>query len=213
VVEVLEKDGRGLNLTREVVDGIARHSKGRGKILGGVGKVLPATLEGQLVRVADIVAYVNHDLDDALRGGVLKNQDIPRRLLNTLGRSHSQRIGRAVKDVLEATDLDQAPRIKMSKKMELALNQLRDFLWERVYDNPTVHDEFIKCHMMLEQLFQLFSEKPKVFFQVTGKRRPSGRTARERAICDFLAGMTDRYAMRLFEKLFIPLPWPVNRQN
>jgi len=209
VVEVLERDGRGLNLTREVVDGIAKHSKGRGRILGGAGKALPATLEGQLVRVADIVAYVNHDLDDALRGGVLRRQDVPRRLLRVLGESHSQRIARSVQDVLKTTDLDRKARIVMSAGMEEALHEMREFLWTRVYDNPTVHDEFIKCHMMLHQLFQLLLDDAKAFRRVTGKKQPRTRAVKERAICDFLAGMTDRYAMRLFETLFVPMPWPV----
>jgi len=87
---------------------------------------------------------------------------------------------------------------------------MREFLWERVYDNPTVHDEFIKCHMMLHQLFQLLSDRPDVFKRVTGKTQPKTRAVKERAICDFMAGMTDRYAMRLFESLFVPLPWPVD---
>ena len=209
VVQVLERGGRGLNLTREVLDGIARHSKGRGKILSGAGKRLPATLEGQLVRVADIVAYVNHDLDDALRGGVLKQRDVPARLLSVLGRTHSQRIGRAVKDVLENTRLDHSPRIILGAGMERALMEMRDFLWEHVYDNPTVHEEFGKCHKMLEAFFRRFLDEPATFRRVTGHPVPKTRSGRMRAICDFLAGMTDRYAIRLFEELFLPRPWPV----
>jgi dGTPase len=210
VVQVLERGGRGLNLTREVLDGIARHSKGRGKILGGAGKHLPATLEGQLVRVADIVAYVNHDLDDALRGGVLKQPDVPARLLSVLGRTHSRRIARAVKDVLDHTRLDHLPRIVLGAEMEEALMEMRDFLWERVYDNPTVHEEFAKCHKMLEAFFQRFMDEPAVFRRITGHPVPKTRTARMRAVCDFLAGMTDRYAIRLFDELFLPRPWPVS---
>jgi dGTPase len=209
VVQVLERGGRGLNLTREVVDGIARHSKGRGQILGGAGKDLPATLEGQLVRVADIAAYVNHDLDDALRGGVLMQSDVPRRLLSVLGRTHSQRIGRVVKDVLRNTRLDRLPRIVLGTQMEGALMEMRDFLWEHVYDNPTVHEEFDKCHKMLEGFFHRFLDEPAVFRRVTGQPVPRMRAERMRAVCDFLAGMTDRFATRLFEELFLPRPWPV----
>jgi len=209
VVQVLERDGKGLNLTREVVDGIARHSKGRGKIISGAGKQLPATLEGQLVRVADIVAYVNHDLDDALRGGVLKQPDVPQRLLAVLGRTHSQRIARAVKDVLDHTRLDHLPRIVMGAEMEEAVIEMRDFLWEHVYDNPTVHEEFAKCHKMLEAFFQRFLDEPATFRRITGHSVPKTRAGRMRAVCDFLAGMTDRYAIRLFDELFLPRPWPV----
>jgi dGTPase len=209
VVQVLEQGGRGLNLTREVLDGIARHSKGRGKILGGADRDLPVTLEGQLVRVADIAAYVNHDLDDALRGGVLKRQDVPAGLLSVLGRTHSQRIARVVKNVLSNTHLDQTPRIVLGAGMERALMEMRDFLWENVYDNPTVHVEFAKCHKMLEVFFRLFVEEPATFRRVTGHLAPKTRMGRMRSICDFLAGMTDRYAIRLFDELFLPRPWPV----
>jgi len=212
VVEVLEKDGLGLNLTAEVIDGIARHSKGRGKILQGASKALPKTLEGQLVRVADIVAYVNHDTDDALRGGIIKLSDIPKRLLSVLGRTHSQRISRAAKDVLENTDLDNSSRIKISSEMEQAIEQMRDFLWDKVYYNPTVHDEFAKCYKMLEELFHLFLDKPEVFKTVTDQEVPEDKAKRRRAVCDFLAGMTDRYAIRLYKGLFIPKPWPVSQK-
>jgi dGTPase len=211
VVEVLERDGKGLNLTREVVDGIARHSKGLGSILGGKAK-LPMTLEGQLVRVADIVAYVNHDLDDALRGGVLKHADIPRRLLRAVGATHSKRITRAVKDVLQATDLDADARIRMSAGMEQALHDMRGFLWEKVYDNPTVHEEFNKSHVMLGQLFELLSTDAATYRRLTRKPLPASRAAKQRAACDFLAGMTDRFAIRLFEDLFVPMPWPLSLQ-
>jgi dGTPase len=145
---------------------------------------------------------------------VLTIGDVPRRLLSVVGRTHSQRIAHTVQDVLRTTDLDNQARIVMSSQMEQALVNLRDFLWDRVYENPTVHDEFKKCHAMLQQLYQLFLEDPAVFHRVAG-HRGSGtrqrRRARERAICDFIAGMTDRYATRLFETLFVPRPWPVDQ--
>jgi len=205
VVEKLENNGRGLNLTGEVVDGIARHSKGRGSITRGKAN-LPSTLEGQLVRIADIIAYVNHDTDDALRGGVLKLSDIPRPLVRALGRTHSERIGRAVRDVLEHTDLDREPVIHLSEEMEEALQGMRDFLWDNVYDNPTVHDEFIKCQRLLEELFHLFVSRPELFASLSGQP-PEHEEPIERRVCDFLAGMTDRYAIGLFRSLFVPRPW------
>jgi len=213
VVEKLERVGKGLNLNREVVDGIARHSKGRGGILGGGAVDLPQTLEGQLVRVADIVAYVNHDLDDALRGGVLRLQDVPRDLLQVVGRSHSRRITRAVKDVLRHTDLDREPGICMGAEMEAALRAMRDFLWDNVYDNPLVHDEFVKSQAMLEKLYVHFLDEPQSFRRFAGGPVLSSRRARARAVCDFLAGMTDRYAVRLFETLFVPRPWPAEPRS
>jgi len=209
VVEELENGGQGLNLTREVVDGIARHSKGRGHIVRGAAERLPLTLEGQLVRIADIVAYVNHDTDDALRGGVLRLSDIPRPLLKTLGRTHSQRIARAVKDVLASTNLDREPRVRMSAEMEQAIAEMRDFLWENVYDNPTVHDEFIKCQRMLEELFGLLLERDELYRQLLGHAPDGSRERRRRAVCDFVAGMTDRYAIGLFERIYLPQPWPL----
>jgi len=209
VVERLSREGRGLNLTREVIDGIARHSKGKGRILDGAEGNLPMTLEGQLVRLADIVAYVNHDLDDAIRGRVIRLQDVPQRLLTVLGRTHSQRINRVVKDVIAHTDLDALPRVMVGEEIEDALKEMRDFLWGQVYENPVVHDEFLKGQKMLEELYHLFMGKPDLFQRVSGQRAGESPAEAQRAVCDFLAGMTDRYATRLFEVLFIPKPWPV----
>ncbi len=208
VVEILEKEGHGLNLTWEVLDGIAKHSKGKGKILGGAGHHLPRTLEGQIVRVADIIAYVNHDLDDALRGGVLRLQDVPKNLLSVVGRTHSQRIARAVKDILKNTDLDRGEGIAMSEDMEQAIVDLRAFLWDRVYENPTVHDEFKKCHTMLEHLFHLLMSDKTIFTRLLGPGPPDCDERKMRMVTDFLAGMTDRFATRLYKELFIPRPWP-----
>ncbi|RME19664.1 MAG: HD domain-containing protein, partial [Deltaproteobacteria bacterium] len=208
VVEVLENQNRGLNLTREVVDGIARHSKGRGNIIRGAER-LPSTLEGQLVRISDIIAYVNHDTDDALRGGVLRPSDIPARLRKVLGHTHSQRIARAVKDIIRNTNLDHEPKIMMSEEMEQALLQMRDFLWDRVYDNPTVHDEFIKCQRLIEELFHLLCSSDELYLKATGSEPEGNQRARRRAVCDFIAGMTDRYAIGLFKAIHLPMPWPV----
>jgi len=127
-----------------------------------------------------------------------------------LGRTHSKRIARAVKDVLGNTDLDREPLVKIGADMEAAIRDMRDFLWEHVYDNPTVHDEFIKCHAMLEQLFNLFIEQPTLFGKLSDQRVPDMPEPRRRMVCDFLAGMTDRYAIDLFKKMFIPRPWPVS---
>ncbi|MBN2493736.1 MAG: deoxyguanosinetriphosphate triphosphohydrolase [Deltaproteobacteria bacterium] len=207
VVEVLERDGKGLNLCAEVVDGIAGHSKGKGRILEGAR--LPATLEGQLVRLADITAYVNHDLDDALRAGVIDLSDVPRELLSVLGRTHSKRISRIVTDVIDETDLDRDARIRLRAETERALSELRDFLYSRVYENPAVHEEFTKCRKLLSDIYLRLVGEPRLFRRLTGQRLPAGSKARKQAVCDFVAGMTDRYAMRVYEALFVPQPFPV----
>jgi dGTPase len=209
VVEVLERNGRGLNLSAEVIDGIARHSKGRGRILGGVGSKLPMTLEGQLVRVSDIIAYVNHDLDDAIRSGVIRMQDVPKKLLRILGGTHSERIGRMVTSVLKTTALDRERVIRLNAAMEKALQDMREFLYERVYDNPVVHEEFVKCRKILRDIYGIFCEQPALFHQITGQKLSSDKNARRKGICDFVAGMTDRFALRLYETLFVPKPWPI----
>jgi len=209
VVTVLEREGRGLNLTREVVNGIGRHSKGKGLILGGAADELPFTLEGQLVRVSDIVAYVNHDLDDALRGGILKLADVPARLVRVLGATHSRRIHRMVTDIVKHTDLDGGGPVRLSNGMEEALGEMRAFLYQRVYENPRVHEEFEKCSKMLKDMFEVFWEKPEVFLRHSGQELPGSEALRRRTIADFIAGMTDRYATRLYQELFVPRPWPI----
>ncbi len=148
-------------------------------------------------------------LDDAIRGRVIHLQDVPRRLLTVLGRTHSRRIQRVVKDVIEHTDLDHLPRIVLGEEIEDALKEMREFLYEAVYENPVVHDEFGKGQKMLEELFHLFVDKPELFKRISHQPIEDALEQRERAVCDFLAGMTDRYATRLFELLFIPRPWPM----
>jgi dGTPase len=249
VVDLLERDGAGLNLTHEVRDGILKHSKGKGTILGeevargvggegvlagegGVGgvreeeavgrvggeggkaatpAVLAATLEGQVVRLSDILAYVHHDFDDALRARVLTEDQVPAAIATELGRRHGERVGRMVADVIASSDLSSSapPRIRLSPARLQALTALRDFLYERVYDNPTVHSELEKGERILEGLWHHFIGHETLFRQ---RYWPKGVPEGEplwRAVCDFLAGMTDRYAIRLYEELFMPRPWPV----
>jgi dGTPase len=208
VCDVLEREGRGLNLTHEVRDGIATHSKGRGDILGG--SRLPATLEGQVVRVADIIAYVNHDLDDAMRARLLQPDDIPEPVRSSFGLTPSERIAGLVRDVLGASDLEAEPRIRLSPAGNQALLVLRDFLYERVYDNPRVHQELLKAEGILSALWQHFlHEQPELFRREYWPAGLDPAEAQERAVTDFLAGMTDRYAIRLYQKLFLPQRWPL----
>ncbi len=207
VVDLLERDGQGLNLTYEVRDGISRHSKGRGEILCEDPDSMATTLEGQVVRIADIIAYINHDIDDAARGGVISQKDIPVRCINLLGETHSKRINTMVNDIItETLRLDDA-KLHVTEKILSAMNELRDFLWNRIYENEMVHADFHKAAKILTELFQYFLEHSDTFLFFIEKE--SLYDSPERCICDFLAGMTDRYAFNLYEKVFLPLPWKI----
>jgi dGTPase len=207
VVDLLEKDGRGLNLTFEVRDGILKHTKGRGEILCDDLSAMASTLEGQVVRIADIIAYINHDIDDAIRGGVISQGDIPRDCLDCLGDTHSKRINRMVNDIVLESLRAGGGRLSMKKEILSAILDLREFLWERVYENEAVHADFPKAAMILKEVYQYFVSHSDYFLRLI--ERESLYDSLERYICDFLAGMTDRYAFNLYEKLFLPLPWVI----
>ena len=208
VVEVLEKDGRGLNLTEEGRDGILRHSKGRGNVLleGSGQKAL--TLEAEIVRIADIVAYVNHDLDDAMRAGLLGEGDLPPDIRRALGGSPSERFARLVHDVIRGSDVDGGGHIEMTGEVHGALLALRDFLYARVYENPVVHDEFVKAQRILGDLHAWCLEDPRRLAARYGVAPREGEAV-ERAVTDWLSGMTDRFAIATWEELFVPRPWSV----
>ncbi|MGE5199044.1 MAG: deoxyguanosinetriphosphate triphosphohydrolase [Rhodospirillaceae bacterium] len=204
VVDVLERDGAGLNLTWETRDGIAKHSKGkRGSPVGPDVPVKASTLEGQIARVADLIAYVNHDIDDAVRAGVLEERNLPAAPLAVLGATHSARIGRMVKDVVLETRAAGLAEITMSVPVLEAMLDLRAFLFANVYENDLSTAEFRKAAGILGGLWEKVHETPEAFLDA--------RTSREEGIDaaarDFLAGMTDRYAVALYEHLFIPKPW------
>jgi dGTPase len=201
VVEALERDGRGLNLTREVVEGILFHSKGKGPIVyrGELGEEI--TPEAQIVRIADIIAYVNHDLDDALRAEIFSFDRIPRRIIDALGKTHGERIDAMVRDVIASTALDQERRVVLSLKMEAALVELRDFLYDELYNFPLLLAEYEKGEKIINDLFQFFMAEQEEFRQKYLGSLPY-RDGHERAVADFIAGMTDRYAMTLHGELF-----------
>jgi dGTPase len=210
VVEVLERDGQGLNLTYEVLDGIGYHSKGQADLSlePDDEEHLPSTLEGQVVRIADRIAYVNHDLDDAFRAGILTLDDVPKSILDVLGYTHSQRITTLVWDIIEQ-GIDDG-RVKMSSKVLKALNDLKDFLFEKVYLNEKqVKAEANKCRLVIESLFDYYMQHPNEL--PIGPPNKSGLTQKElaRLVCDYIAGMTDRYAIDLFTRLFVPIGWQV----
>jgi dGTPase len=202
VVEVLENDGRGLNLTVEVRDGILKHSKGeKGELLRSRPRSRALTLEGDIVRISDIIAYVNHDIDDGIRAGLLKETDVPKAVRDSLGKTKRARIDRMVRDVIDATLACEYERIAMTPEVLESLEALRTFMFEHLYLIPAIRSEFVKAQRILVDLFEYISSHPEEFLDM--KRDESIK----QLTIDFVAGMTDRYALSLYEKLFFPRKW------
>jgi dGTPase len=212
VVDFLENRGRGLNLTFEVRNGIVKHSKGRNDIFPKDEAELPATFEGQVVRVADIVAYVNHDMDDALRAGILEEGDLPADIRAVVGVRHSKRTGAMVRDLIVESLAAEDGRLHVSKEMLQAITDLRMFLYENVYQYYKVHNEFEKAQRIIRDLYSYFMEKGIGSFngnewESIGQGIWADEKMAHRHVCDFIAGMTDRYAMRIYDHIFLPKPW------
>jgi len=187
------ENGKGLNLTWEVLDGIKCHT----------GLQMPKTLEGEIIRYADKIAYVNHDIDDAIRGGVIKLSDLPKKSLDILGRTHSERIDTLICDVIAESEGKE--HIKMSEKVENAMMTLRKYLFENVYNiGSSAKTEEGKAEKIIKILFAHFMENPTEVSNVT---LADTLFEREEKIVDYIAGMTDRYAVFVYEKLFIPKGW------
>ena len=204
IVDVLENEGQGLNLTWEVRDGVARHSKGKsGMPVGADAEHRASTIEGQIARVADIIAYVNHDIDDAVRAGLLRTEDLPRERTQVLGDTSSQRIGTMVTDVVLQTLNGGLPEIRMGDEILQATVGLRSFLFDAVYENEVATAEFKKAAGILGGLWEKVRQRPAEFLD----RRTIDEEGLDAAARDFVAGMTDRYAVSLYEQLFIPKPW------
>jgi len=204
VVEQLEYEGKGLNLTYEVRDGIFKHSKGKGAIQSKNREDMPDTLEGQLVRASDVIAYVNHDIDDAVRAGVIKAKDIPEHLVAIFGKWYAYRIDKMVEDVVESSLKSGLAKITMSKEIAQGVEELREFLYKRVYFNPTASVELRKTEKIMTDLFTHLMDDPGDLI----KPYPESDSL-ERRVGDAIAGMTDLYALRLYEKFFFPRSWPV----
>jgi dGTPase len=206
VVDFLERNGNGLNLTHEVRNGIVKHSKGKGLIIPDTPGEKAETLEGLTVRVSDIIAYVNHDLDDALRAGVMKRSDIPRDILKVLGDNHSKRIDTMVKDVIYNSLGRDLGELAMSEEVSVATYRLRDFLYERVYESGKIMGEFMKAKKILGDLYGYYLEHiEEVFRDIPAEKKLN----RHRMVCDFVAGMTDSFAMATYERLFLPQQWTI----
>ncbi len=207
VVDLLENDGRGLNLTCEVRDGILKHSKGRGQILPTDTQELGMTLESHVVRISDIIAYISHDLDDSIRGGVIARKDVPDSCAKTLGKTHSRRIGAMVMNLIASSIKAGGHELAIDPGIMGAMLELREFLYQNVYESEKVHREFVKAKKILQELYYHVLEEEQFFGKEIAHYPPG--TPRERMACDFIAGMTDRYALNLYENIFIPKPWMI----
>jgi dGTPase len=193
VVEKLENNGDGLNLTFEVRDAIKCHN----------GETLASTLEGVIVKFADRIAYINHDIDDALRGGILSFSDLPKDITEILGDTHSKRINTMVSSIIYASE--NMNSIQMEPHVWDAMMNMRSFLFDAVYTNPVAKSEEKKAMLMLEGLYDYFvnnpERMPEFFLKI------ADRDGLQRAVCDYVSGMTDRYAIDTFKKIYIPLSW------
>ncbi len=183
---------RGLNLTYEVREGILHHS----------GDVLPDTLEGQIVHIADRIAYINHDIDDAIRAGIMNDADIPQYFLLNIGKTHSRRINNLINDVIKNSE--DINSIQMSKYMNKIFLELREFMFEKVYLNPEAKSEENKAWSIIQFLYEYFAKNPNRMSEV---RYDDYKKIGNTAVVDYIAGMTDRYAIRKYKELFIPKFW------
>lgn len=195
VVEVLEKEGRGLNLTKEVRDGILNHKTSS----------MPSTLEGKIVRFSDKIAYMHHDMDDAIRGKILSEDDIPVELRKTLGNTTTKRLDTFIHDIV--TNSQGKNDIRMSDEISQAMMEMRDFMFENVYTNPVVKGEETKAERLTETLFYYYydnSDKlPEEYIKLMNDRGDS----LERVVCDYVSSMSDRFAINKFTEIYMPNSW------
>jgi dGTPase len=197
-VEVLEKGGQGLNLTYEVRDGIRNHQTAG----------MPATLEGKIVRFADKIAYIHHDMDDAIRGGILTESDVPYEIRSVIGLTTGERLDHFIHDIV--TNSYGKPEIAMSAPVAEAMKNLRQFMFEEVYKNPKAKSEESKAEMLMQTLYDYYlkhiDELPAHLIGLLNNGE-----MKERVVCDHLSSMTDRYAIGKYEELFVPQSWPVSK--
>lgn len=197
IVEILENHGRGLNLTKEVRDGIINHQT--------IGK--PKTLEGKIVRLADKIAYINHDIDDAIRGHIIREEEIPRAFTDILGHSSRERLNTIIHDII--INSEGTGDVIMSEKIEHAMFEMRKYMFKSVYTNPVAKGEEIKAESMIAWLFEYYvnnlERMPEEFLSMIQEK---GETV-TRVVCDYIAGMTDRFAVAKFKELNIPRSWSI----
>ena len=193
-MDILEKDGKGLNLTYEVRDGIRNHQT--------IGK--PHTLEGKIVRLSDKIAYIHHDMDDAIRGGILTEADVPKEICEVIGSSPTERLDHFIHDIVtNSMDKDD---ILMSEPVAEAMTKIRQLMFERVYKNPIAKSEEGKAEMLMETLYQHFlkhlDDLPEEYLNLLSVGEP-----REKVVCDYVGAMTDRFAIAVYEDIYIPKSW------
>ncbi len=195
-VERLEKNGRGLNLTYEVRDGILNHQT--------IGK--PHTLEGKIVRLSDKIAYIHHDMDDAIRGGILKETDVPKEIAEVIGYTTNERLNCFIHDIVSTSFATED--IRMSEPVSEAMMKLRKFMFERVYENPEAKSEEGKAEVLMETLYQHYlkhiDDLPEEFLTLLSEGEP-----RERVVCDYVGAMSDRFAIAQYEEIYIPKSWHI----
>lgn len=213
IVEVLERDGQGLNLTYAVREGIYLHSKARRDIMTTAWGTA-STLEGQIIKICDSVAYINHDIDDALRAGVLRQEELPADALEVLGQTHGERLNSMVGDLISfnswATGAGQPPDpplIGMSPAVLAATNRLREFMYREVYLNQRAKSDDEKVRFVIETLYAHFVRHPDQLPDDLLRINRQRQEPPERAVVDYIAGMTDRYALEVFRRIFIPRTW------
>lgn len=197
VVEKLERDGDGLNLTYEVLEGIAYHSKGMGPIQLGDSCV---ALEARVLRISDIIAYINHDIDDAIRAGIIEKKDLPVQAVAIIGKTHGERIDRLIKNIIDVAINNNYEYLGLGDIYLKAVEVMREFLYKRVYENPIIIKEVEKAKKVLEELYLYYYDNidkvPQLFLNVNEDKKEG--------VIDFIAGMTDRYALWIYSEIFIP---------
>lgn len=200
IVDILERDGRGLNLTDAVRDGILHHSKPRATITGSIAGT-PGSLEGQVLKIADGVAYINHDLDDALRAAIVQPREVPLAVTDILGATHARRIDTLVRDIIDRSNVESPPgTIAMSAEVESAANALRTFLFERVYGPINEQEETKRAQHVVAALFHYFAADPS---RIPPRERVN-EDSPQRLAADYVASMSDRYAVETFERIYVP---------
>lgn len=195
LVEYLEKDGQGLNLTWEVLDGFANHQTDGS----------PSTLEGRVVRYSDKIAYFHHDMDDAIRGGILSNDDVPEEIAQVLGHSMEKRLNTYVHDII-SNSMGKSI-LQMSEPVEKAYRQFRDFMFENVYTNPKAKGEEAKAMGIVEQLFNYYCKNIDLLPGYLKRRMDECGDSRERVACDYISSMTDRFAIARYADIYVPKSW------
>jgi len=195
IVEHIERNGDGLNLTYETRDGILCHTGGK----------KPETMEGNVVRIADRIAYVNHDLDDAIRAGIIDENDIPDEFRSALGKKHGERVNTLVLDLIKESE--RCGEITLSPSIRETLDRFRDFMYENVYLNMKAKSEERKVYGIVSELFNFYSKTPGEL--TDDYKRVAEKDGLKRAISDYVSGMTDKYAIHIYEQLFIPEAWQV----